>query len=197
MEEWRPVVGWEGLYEVSNLAGIRSVGRFVRYSNGRVRWYDSKPLSGCMWGDYRMVKLRKDRLQKLIAVHRIVCEAFHGTRTPPYDQVNHINGIKTDNRSANLEWVTLSGNQQHSVYVLGNRLGERNGRCKLPDDSVSQIKELYRNGLTQVQLAEMFRVSQSLISAIVIGRLRQSSRKQENVNDGGASACITNTNPVA
>ena len=56
-------------------------------------------------------------------VHRLVALAFHGIPAPGYE-VNHKNGVKTDNRPENLEWVTKSQNARHSTHVLGKKRGQ-------------------------------------------------------------------------
>lgn len=90
-EVWKPVVGYEGLYEVSNLGSIRGVKRGKLLKPGK--------------GKYLFVVLCKDGIRHETSVHRIVATAF----CPNPDnkpEVNHINEIKTDNRAENLEWCT-------------------------------------------------------------------------------------------
>jgi len=59
---------------------------------------------------YMTVLLRSNGKQKTIGVHRLVYDAFHGAPPTPAHQPDHINGIRSDNRPANLEWVTPSTN---------------------------------------------------------------------------------------
>ncbi len=57
--------------------------------------------------------------RKQVYVHRIVCEAYNGRPSAPRLQVNHLNGIKSDNRPENLKWETSSDNHKHAYKVLG------------------------------------------------------------------------------
>lgn len=105
---WVPVCGYEEYYEVSSAGDIRSL------NSGRIL---SKPIMGA---GYQKASLWKDGERAQTSVHRIVATAFHGPAPSPSHEVNHKNGIKTDNRAANLEWVTRSENEKHSRDVLGN-----------------------------------------------------------------------------
>lgn len=97
-EKWKPVKGYEGLYEVSNLGNVRSL-RF-----GKVKVLKIRPNSG-----YLLVDLRKDGKRKSLLVHRLVYTAFIGPITPGMT-VDHINGIKTDNRVENLQLLSGANN---------------------------------------------------------------------------------------
>lgn len=104
--EWRPVVGFEGLYEVSSNGDIRNV------QTGNIA---AKSLMG---DGYVKADLWKKGKRKQTSAHRVVAEAFIG-RIDGFE-INHRNGVKTDNRVSNLEITTRSGNVNHSYYELGH-----------------------------------------------------------------------------
>lgn len=121
-EIWRPVVGYEDCYEVSNLGRLRTVGHIIEYSDGRRRHVRGgriisygKPKSN----GYYIKCLQMGSTKKYVTIHRLVATAFI-PNPDNLEQVNHKNGVKTDNRASNLEWVSRSENSIHSSYVLGN-----------------------------------------------------------------------------
>ncbi len=112
-EEWRPVVGYEGYYEVSSLGRVRGVDRKDArgaFRPGIIRKTRIDKRTG-----YEYVYLRKDGAEKNCTVHRLVAQAF----IPIPDgevEVNHINENRTDNRAENLEWVTRAQNSNHGHH---------------------------------------------------------------------------------
>lgn len=118
-ERWRPIVGFEGYYEVSNFGDIRSVDRIVPRDGirgdmarkGQVRKPHVTPKG------YLRVQLTQGGESRNFQVHRLVAEAFiPNPENKP--EVNHRNGNKRDNYIGNLEWATPSENQTHA-YALG------------------------------------------------------------------------------
>ena len=108
-EEWRDVVGYEGLYQVSNQGRVKSLER--KDCLGRtVKERILKP--GVVGSGYLMISLCTGGKQKMFSVHRLVCQAFHDNPDNKSD-VNHINEDKTDNRACNLEWSTRKENLNH------------------------------------------------------------------------------------
>lgn len=115
MEEWKPIKGYEGFYEVSNLGRVRSLDRIVIRSDGVKQTIKSKLLKGTHDKDgYLTVGLSKDYKTKQYKVHRLVAETF----IPNPDnkpEVDHINTDRTDNTVANLRWCTHEGNCNNAL----------------------------------------------------------------------------------
>lgn len=112
-EEWRPVVGYDGSYEVSSMGNIRSLDRL----NGRGSWIKGRLMKPAMnQKGYMRVGLSFKGKQTYYSVHRLVAQAFV-TNPDDKPQVNHINENKTDNRVSNLEWVTNRENAVHGTKI--------------------------------------------------------------------------------
>jgi len=114
-----------------------------------------------------MVTLRHRRRGVVAFVHRLVLAAFVGPR-PRGRVANHKNGAKGDNCVPNLEWVTPRENQDHAMRIGLCPRGEANGRAKLTEDNVREIRVRYALGnVSQTVLAREFGVTQGLIGHVV------------------------------
>ena len=141
-EEWRPIEGYEGLYEVSSYGRVRSVDRYVKYSNGQIHLHKGRILSPTKDTDgYLKVVLNCNRKCKTIRVHKLVAQAFllNADNLP---EVNHIDEDKINNRADNLEFCDRKYNINY---------GTRNIRSK-----DTHIKNGYWTGLSREEYRKKY-----------------------------------------
>lgn len=149
-EVWEDIPHYEGLYYASNL------GRIKKHEGDKI-------MKQNFVRDYLVVGLTdRNGVRKTCRVHRLVALAFKNNSDDTM-VVNHINGIKTDNREINLEWVSHADNSKHT-FITGNVVK------KLTTEDVLNIKEMLNNGCVQKDVAAKFNVSRSTISEINTGK---------------------------
>ena len=114
IEDWRPVVGFEGLYEVSNRGGVRSLDRVLLRGRHPIALKGRMLLGTVSVRGYSVVSLRQPgQSQQKRYVHQLVAIAFL-VREPQHTEVNHLDGDKQNNTVANLEWCTREENMAHA-----------------------------------------------------------------------------------
>lgn len=157
-EEWRAAVGWPR-YLVSSLGRVRGprgeLGGFL----------DSKR------GDYLLVGVSKGTREslRLRPIHRLVAEAFLGAPPSRLHQVNHKDGVKTNNAALNLEWTTPRGNMRHARDMGLLQHGERHYKAVLTESQVLEILHAAHGGEAAKNLSARFGVSTGTIYAIRSG----------------------------
>jgi hypothetical protein len=185
-EIWRPVDGFGGLYQVSNLGGVRSLDRIIRRKDGSVENKKGRVLKQSMSGKgyatgkgYLFVPLCYEGKRKLMYVHRLVALAFLTPSDAPH--VNHIDLNKTNNAASNLEWVTPKENIRHAVdmgqFAIAHQGGmtlavnNPNRRKKLTPEAVDDIRKACARGERQADIGARFGITQAIVSKIHRGQI--------------------------
>lgn len=163
MEIWKPVIGYEGIYEISNAGQVKSLSRTDKRGHKRNEKFLRPALNA---RGYLFVSFY-DNVSKVI--HRLVAESFLSNDFNK-EEVNHKNGNKTDNRLENLEWVTHSENLKHACETGLKSIpkGEKTYNAKLTNKEADEIRSLYRTGnWTHKKLSLHFGVSKSVVQKIL------------------------------
>lgn len=169
-ETWKTAVGFEGIYEVSDLGRLRTTPRVVKSSRAGVANTQRRPgkvvspyiaVTG-----YPTISLKIDGERKKHLVHRIVARTFVEGYADGLT-VNRINGVKTDNRPENLEWVTLARNTELQwADGLVDIRGEKHPSSRLTNAQTREIDALLKQGGRTCELARLYGVSPALICKI-------------------------------
>jgi hypothetical protein len=169
-EEWKDIIGYEGLYQISNFGRVKSLGKFQNAKLGSIAFRPEKILKGSPdTKGYLRVKLQRNTIKKNCKIHRLVGEMFiPNPLSKP--EINHKDGIKTNNYYWNLEWATSSENNQHA---FDNKLkimpkGENVYNAKLTSKNVIEARNLYNTGkFTHKKLALIFGITRGGMSKIL------------------------------
>ena len=146
--EWRPVVGYEGLYEVSNYGDVKSA-------------YTNKILSHCTSEGYHYVALYKDGTRHNKQVHRLVGEAFL-PNPQNYPILNHKDENRKNNYHKNLEWCTyLYNNTYNNIHLyiglkLRGRTAHNKGKSNITEEGRERLRQaaLNRSEETKQKMTE-------------------------------------------
>lgn len=164
-EIWKQIPWMEPGYMASSLGRIkRPELRRTFMRNGRAV-SDVRP-ARCLVGP-RMNKKGYARVNlggRVYLAHRIIAELFVENQEGK-PQVNHINGVKSDNRAVNLEWVSNYENRRHAVTHGLHAYGERCAK-KLSCANVVRIRSLLAAGRSQREISEEVGISQKTVSNI-------------------------------
>jgi len=166
-EEWKTIKDFDD-YAVSNIGRVKRIKQ--DFFNRELKILkQSKYRSG-----YLKIQLWKNGKCKWKLIHRLVLENFNPVENMNKLECNHKNGIKSDNRLENLEWITHSGNMKHAFKIgLVSQIGEKNSCSKLIGPDVILIKMSFQefgDKITLEELGKVFGVSPQTICDIKKGR---------------------------
>lgn len=177
-EVFHPLFGYEGLYEINKNGVVRTLPYDIIYEDGRKKTAKPKIKTIHTYkSGYTYTGLSKNKKEKLHTIHRLLANTFiPNPENKPY--VNHINGIKNDNRLENLEWVTASENEIHKYNVLKSI----NGRRKLSYDDIYDIwhnikiinkdeTDKRKRNFNLKEMADKYGVKEDLIYTLLSGQL--------------------------
>ena len=158
METWKAVVGYEGLYEVSDLGQVR----------GLVRGKVLRPKKSTHPAPRKLVELYRDGKGSWKQIHCLVLEAFVGPR-PPSMIGAHGDGDPANCSLGNLRWTTQKENvgdaRKHGTLAAGSR----HGKAKIHEGCVERMKDMRRSGCTVQSIADWFGLGRPQTGQILRG----------------------------
>lgn len=172
MEQWKPIVGYLGYYEVSDAGRVRTVDRLVRFvsKKGREAWRLKKgrlialPVANT---GYAMAYLARDNHHSARTVHSVVAEAFIGPRPAGYD-VCHNDGDRLNNTAANLRYDTRTNNHRDKIAHGTAARGSKIPGAKLTEADIPVIRRLALFE-TDVVVARRYGVAPQTIRRVLDG----------------------------
>jgi cytochrome c553 len=175
VERWLPVVGWEGLYEVSDQGRVRSLDRITtsRFRSAqRRKGRILKEKINHNRSGYRQVALSNGDASYAY-VHRLVLEAFAGS-CPDGMECCHGDGDTSNNRLSNLRWDTRPENIADKMEHGTDLAGERNAAAKLTEDDIRSIRNTYKrtsyHDSNASELMKKYDITRGHLILIVKGR---------------------------
>lgn len=154
MEQWKDIIGYEGLYLVSNYGRILSLRKYRK--NGKSGYYQHTKIlrQSISTTGYYKVEFYKNGTRKTIKVHQLV--AKHFVANPyRYDIINHIDGNRLNNRWDNLEWCRQVDNINHAI---------ENKLIRAFDIDEESLRYLYiKKNMLPEEIGEIFGISGSPI----------------------------------
>ena len=172
-EIWKPIIGYEGFFEVSNLGRVKSLKREITGKNNILYKCKERILKQrkSRKSDYRHISLTINCNILCRRIHRLVAHAFLD-KIENKNVVNHINGIKHDNRVCNLEFCSDYENVHHAIRtgLTPCNKGESSLTSKLKNEDIFKIREMSKEGVKQRKIANSFNICQQLVSEIVRGK---------------------------
>lgn len=176
-EVWKPIKGYGGLYEVSNLGRVRK----------RV-WKEVKGTDFC--NGYRRVNLNKDGEQKSMLVHRLVAEAFI-PNPEGYPIINHIDECPSNNHADNLEWCDQKHNMNCGTVRQKKSESAPNKSAVMAIDKKTGERTYYKSIAEAGKALTGKSVGGSSISEVASGKRKSAYGKYwfYVTEDGGEDVC--------
>lgn len=162
---WKKIKGYEGLYEINEAGQVKSIRRIQIRSNGSPIIISEKIKKPYLnKSGYVTIALIKNNTTANRYLHRLIAEAFV-PNPKRLNVVNHKNGIKSDNRIANLEWCTSSHNNLHAIHT---RLRKPAKACITEADAL-KISEMRIQGLTYEEIGAILNIPKYSIGSFLRG----------------------------
>lgn len=173
-EEWKPIKGYENLYEISNYGRVRSLDKYVKSKNGSMQFRKGKliiPHIPNKKAPHYQIQLWKNGAYKYFYIHQLVYIAFVG-QIPEGMQVNHLNENGIDNRLENLNLMTPKENSNWGTR--NKRIGSKqiNGKRSKKINQLTLSGELVNIWASTMEIERKLKFCHSTISKCCKGKLK-------------------------
>lgn len=188
MEEvWKDIKDYEGLYQVSNLGNVRSLGRYVPTKGGSKRYVEGKTIAPIIAENgYKRICLSKNGKGKMHFVARLVASEFPEICGEWFEgaEVDHINTVRIDNRPENLRWVDRKTNQNNPLTL------KHKSDCRLGKQMSESAKSKMIASLRNNSSVSKWVIKLSLDNEILhfYPSVKQAER-ETGIQDSNISAC--------
>lgn len=168
-ERWKPIVGYEGLYEISDFGRVKSLSRTVTTKKGWSRSHPERIRKNSYHAyGYPMVTLKRDgNPGDTRTIHSLIMEAFIGP-CPSGMEVCHNDGVTAHSYLSNLRYGTRSDNMMDRAKHGTSNRGEQQWQARLTTEQVLEIRSL--RGAPQRELAKRFGITPAYVSELQTGR---------------------------
>ncbi len=165
-EIWKPINGYDGLYEISNYGRVKTHRASYKFKNKKDCFLKNNTFHP---SGYFFVTLIKDKIRKSFSIHKLVaCHFIENPNNLP--QINHIDCDKSNNKADNLEWCDNLYNHLHAKAngLFKYHKGSNHGMAKLNESQVEKMREMYKSGLyTHKQLGVLFGIERGAVTGII------------------------------
>jgi len=173
VESWKDIPGYENIYQISSFGNVKSLERYKQGPRNTIRLVKERILKPKNNKGYLAIHLRTGK-NLYPSIHTLVAKAFIKNESNK-NTVNHINGVKSSNNIANLEWATESEQMVHAIKTglytppdisKYTKKGSEHPNSKINENDVQKIKDLKNSGNTYKSIAKEFNLGISQVFRI-------------------------------
>lgn len=181
-EIWKPVVGWEGFYEVSNLGRVKGLQKITKFGD-RIKIYPERILRQAIGKrGYYIVSLNHNYTSKTFTVHRLIATAFIPNKENK-PCIDHIDGNRLNNSIENLRWCTYKENSNNPITKSRNS---------------QSTKNMWEEGVFEnrynIKYRKVGKFTKDGILLCVYDSIKEAAEKN-NINSSSISCVCTSRNP--
>ncbi len=172
-EEWRDVVGYEGIYKVSNMGRVKSLERAVKTKHNGIRIQKENILDGSLRRGRPSIMLCNDKKERVFFISNLVLFAFVGPRPVGYECCHFPDRDVKNNKLSNLFWGSRKENQSHRLIHGTDVRGEKNYAHKITKEQAITIKKMLLDGISMKDIHSITNIKYGIISMIKINNTWQ------------------------